>query len=49
MLERQENQRLQAMKAREEKIKNLMGSMAENVVKKNKEKELDEERRIQSA
>lgn len=49
MLDRQEQQRVGALKAREEKIKSLMGSMAEGVVKQNKEKELDEERRIQGA
>lgn len=49
MLDRQEQTRLAQLKAREDKIKNLMGSMAEGVVKQNREKELEEERRIQSA
>jgi hypothetical protein len=49
MLDRQEATRVAQLKAREDKIKGLMGSMAEGVVKKNKEKEVEEERRIQSA
>lgn len=49
MLDRQEATRIAQLKAREEKIKNLMGSMAEGVVKKNKEKEIEEEKRIQTA
>lgn len=49
MLDRQEATRVAQLKAREEKIKNLMGSMAEGVMKQSKDKEREEERRIQMA
>lgn len=49
MLDRQEATRVAQLKAREEKIKNLMGSMAEGVMKQSKDKEREEERRIQEA
>jgi len=49
MLDQQEKDRANALKAKEERMKKLMGRMADTVVKQQKDKNLEEEKRIRDA